>query len=75
MKADRLIIDELQGRRAAARRQIAVLGTVRVLDEAAARGWISLPDAVARLQETNFHLAPEFLEWLLTRDAERQRSG
>jgi predicted nucleic acid-binding protein len=72
-KADWLIIDELQERREAARRHIPVLGTVRVLDEAAARRLISLPDVISKLQGTTFYISPELLDWLLNREADRQR--
>ena len=72
-KADWLIIDELQGRREAARRHIPLLGTIRVLDEAAMRHLISLPDVIGKLQRTTFYISPELLDWLLHREAERQR--
>ena len=39
LRADALIIDEKMGRREAERRKLRVIGTVRVLDDAAEAGW------------------------------------
>jgi predicted nucleic acid-binding protein len=69
--ADWLILDDYEGRQAAARRHLPVLGTLRVLDEAAARGFIKLADILARLQQTTFYLSPKLVEWLLDRDSKR----
>jgi predicted nucleic acid-binding protein len=68
-----LLIDEGKGRRAAKSRQIGIIGTLGILDMAAARGILDLPAAVKRLQQTNFHVAPRLLGKLLEQDIERKR--
>ncbi len=54
----------------------AVTGTLGLLDAAAARGWIDLADAFARLRTTSFRYRPELLDVLLAehrRDCSRGR--
>jgi predicted nucleic acid-binding protein len=68
LKADRLIIDDMKGRREATSRSIAVIGTLGVLAEAARRKLLDLPDALAALQATNFHAAPELIRALLAHE-------
>jgi predicted nucleic acid-binding protein len=70
--ADILLIDERHGRRAARLRALRVLGTMGILDEAAARGLLDLPAALTRLQATNFHVTREMVQALLARDAARR---
>ena len=73
LHADLLLIDDKDGRLEAARRNIVVVGTLGVLDKAAERGLLDLPDILARLRQTSFRVAPVLLDWLLERDAERKR--
>jgi predicted nucleic acid-binding protein len=73
-KAERLIIDDLEGRREAANRGLAVIGTLGILAEAARRNLLALPQALAALQATNFHVAPNLIELLLANDAKRRKS-
>lgn len=75
IKADWLIIDDFEGRKEAARRYIPGLGTMRVLDEAAARDLIVLQDVLDRLQKTTFYISPDLVDWLLNRAAERSRKS
>jgi len=72
--ADWLIIDDHHGRLAAARHGVPVIGTLRVLDEAAARSLIDLSEAIKGLQETTFYVAPDLFRWLIDRDAERRKN-
>ncbi|SRR6266542_3501103 len=60
-----LLIDEGKGRRQAEQRQIRFMGTLGVLDKAAARGLIDLPCAIERLLQTNFYVTPSLLKTLL----------
>ena len=71
--AEWLIMDDYDGRKEAARRNLPVIGTLRVLDEAADRDLINLPEAVRRIQQTTFYLAPDLLQWLTDRDATRRK--
>ena len=75
LSADWLIIDDFQGRLEANRRKLPIIGTLRVLDEAAARNLINLPNVIAKLQKTNFYLSPDLLQWLLDRHAQRHTGG
>jgi predicted nucleic acid-binding protein len=74
LKADRLIIDDLEGRREATRRGLPVIGTLGLLAEGARRNLLDLPQALAALRATNFHVSPELMEVLLANDAKRQRA-
>jgi predicted nucleic acid-binding protein len=60
-----VIIDERLGRQTARDRQLSVIGTLGILDEAAARGWINLREALAQLQQTNFRVSRQIVETLL----------
>ncbi len=71
VKADRLIIDDLDGRREAARRKLPVIGTLGVLAKAARRDLLSLSEALNALQATNFHAAPELIRALMETEANR----
>ena len=65
LNAEQLIVDDREGRRIAKERGIPVIGTLGVLKEAAAMGFVDLRDCVARLQTTTFYVAPEVLKNLL----------
>lgn len=43
---DTVLMDEIEGRRAAQRRNLRVTGTLGVLEAAARRGWIDLSEAI-----------------------------
>ena len=73
VRADRLIIDDLDGRREAANRRLPVIGTLGVLAEAARRNLLGLSQALKALQATNFHAAPELIWVLLASEASRRR--
>jgi predicted nucleic acid-binding protein len=65
LKADRLIVDDQEGRKRAQERRIPVIGTLGVLKAAATLGLLDLRRAVSRLQSTNFHVTPAVLKNLL----------
>jgi predicted nucleic acid-binding protein len=73
VKAERLIIDDLEGRREAVHRGLPVIGTLGLLAEAARRNLLNLPQTLADLQATNFHVSPGLIEVLLANDAKRGR--
>lgn len=73
VKADRLIIDDMDGRREAIQRNLPVIGTLGILAEAARRNLLDLPQTLAALQATNFHAAPELIRALLANEANRHK--
>lgn len=72
LHADALLIDDSDGRQEAVRRQLPVLGTLRVLADAAAEKLIDLPDVVHRLRQTSFRATEDFFEWLLSHEGRDQ---
>jgi predicted nucleic acid-binding protein len=73
LAADALLIDDRDGRREAARRHLSVLGTLRVLADAAEQGLIDLRAAFGRLALTNFRTDQQLVQRLLALDAERRK--
>ena len=73
INANRLIIDDLDGRREAERRKLAVIGTLGILAEAGRRNLVALPQALAALQATNFHTSPALIRLLLENEANRHK--
>ena len=71
-KASGVLMDDLDGRKAARQLGLSVIGTIGLLERAAEKRLIKLPDAVARLRGTNFFIAPEILDQLLERDRLRR---
>lgn len=70
-----LLIDEGRGRRQAEQRQVRFMGTLGILDQAAARGLIELPSVIERLLQTNFYVTPSLWKTLLENDASRKKSA
>ena len=65
LRADALIIDEPDGREAAKRRGLRVIGTLRVLYDAAEAGFCPLEQAYNRLQQTTFRAHPSLFKAFL----------
>jgi predicted nucleic acid-binding protein len=68
-----LIMDELKGRREAARRHLFVVGTVGLLVDAAGEGLVDLPKTFARLQQTTFRATADLYKSSLDQDAQRRK--
>jgi predicted nucleic acid-binding protein len=73
IKAVALLIDDRAGRNAAIRRGLVVIGTIGILEQAAARGWLDLPQAAERLLRTNVRLDPDLIRGALERDKARKQ--
>jgi predicted nucleic acid-binding protein len=71
--ADRLIADETLARDEARRRNVSVIGTLGVLRNAGRANLLVLPEALSKLQQTNFYVAPELIRSLLEEDALRPK--
>ena len=70
LHADQLLLDETDARREAARRRLPFIGTLGILRKAAHLNLVDLPSALARLQQTTFHVHPDLIQSLLDEDAE-----
>lgn len=68
-----LLMDDQQARRHAATLGVVTMGTVGILEAAAVRGLVALPEALAKLQATSCFLSEEIIENALRRDADRRR--
>ena len=62
------LIDDLAARKAARSLTIPLVGTLGILELAAMKGLISLPDALSRLRHTNIHLAESLYDDVLRRN-------
>lgn len=60
--AERLLIDEWEGRAEAERRHLRVTGTLGILAEAHRRRLLDFEPVLAMLRDTNFYLSPELLD-------------
>jgi predicted nucleic acid-binding protein len=65
LTADLVLIDERDGRAAARACGLTVVGTLRVLADAAAMGAVDLAEAFARLRSTTFRGDPRLMDLLL----------
>ena len=68
-----VLMDDRAGRNAAIQCGLAVVGTIGLLEQAAARGLIDLPPALTRLRQTNARLDPELIRAALARDEARRQ--
>jgi predicted nucleic acid-binding protein len=65
LKADRLLIDERDGRRIAANLEIPLAGTLAVLVDGARAGPLDLNSAFERLHRTSFRAGPDLFAQML----------
>jgi len=65
LHADLLLCDDRDAREAAVARQIRVVGTLGVLQEAAQAGLLDLASALNSLSKTNFRIAKPLIERIL----------
>ena len=72
--ADRLIMDEYSGRKAAVERGLRVVGTVGLLELAAERGLLELKDAFERVKQTDFWVSHSLLDQRLALFHQRRQN-
>jgi predicted nucleic acid-binding protein len=72
VRAEVLLMDEQDGRQAARSRGLTVTGTLGVLERAAERGLLDLPNTLARLVTTSFRVRDELIQGMLARDTARR---
>lgn len=73
LNADALIIDDRQGREEAVKRDIFVIGTLGILNAAAEKNLLNLPETIRRLSQTSFRASMKLLDDLLELDVERRQ--
>lgn len=71
-KAAGVLMDDMDGRKAARQLGLSVVGTIGLLERAAEKQLIEFPSAIARLRQTNFFISAEFLDQALERDRLRR---
>jgi predicted nucleic acid-binding protein len=69
--ADVLLIDDVDGRKAAVRRHLPVIGTLGALERGAHRGLLDLKQAIDRIRRTDFRVSDELLNRALQRGLRR----
>ncbi|MBI5684233.1 MAG: DUF3368 domain-containing protein [Verrucomicrobia bacterium] len=74
IKADAILMDDRAGRAAATHCGLRVIGTLGLLEQAAARGFLDFAEVMKKLGNTNVRLDPGLVKAALARDAAR-RSG
>jgi predicted nucleic acid-binding protein len=65
-------MDDRAGRNAAVNCGLAVIGTIGLLEQSAARGLLDLPQVMDRLGQTNARLNPDLVHAALERDKARK---
>jgi uncharacterized protein len=76
LKADFLRMDDLGGRREAARRNLKITGTLTVLYIAARRGLVEdFPANLKQLPKGGLRASPEIIQLFLDRHAKRKRQA
>ena len=74
IRAAAVLMDDRAGRSAAIHCGLAVVGTIGLLERAAARGLLDLPEMMGRLRKTNARLDPELIRAGLERDRARKQA-
>lgn len=68
------MIDDKNVRREAKAAGLLIVPTLAILEQAAQRNLLDLPDAIDRLSKTSFRASKKLFEELLERDRERKQA-
>ena len=74
LNADAVLIDERKALTVAREHGMFVTGTLGVLQIAAEKGLITLPEAILALRQTSFRASEELLNQVLKREADRKEN-
>ena len=69
VRADAVLMDEVEGRSVAESFGLRVSGTLGILEQASRLGLIDLRQTFAKLEQTNFRVSPELREALIRRNS------
>jgi len=72
LNADALLIDERDGREAALRRNLPVIGTLGILERAADAGILNFTETLHELKTKGFFIAPILEKYFLERHEQRK---
>jgi len=72
LQADQVVLDDRKARKAAVERGLAVTGTLNILEAAAEKDLIDLPNALAQLKQTTFRASKQLYNDLARRNEERK---
>jgi len=76
LKATLILLDDRLATKEATRLNIAFLGTFTILEEAAKKDLLDLPNAVRKMRQTSFRLPPEQrIQAMLERDRQRKQDA
>jgi predicted nucleic acid-binding protein len=75
LKATQLLMDDRAARQVAVQQGLSIVGTVGILEQAAANGLLNLPEVMQKLLTTNFRINPEVVRETLNRNAARRKTG
>lgn len=73
IQSDALLLDERDGRVEAERRRLTVMGTLRILGNAAEHDLVDLRAALTQLKATNFRASDFLYQQILVRHEQRKR--
>lgn len=74
IQAAAILMDDRAGRNAALHCGLAVIGTIGLLEQAASRELLDLPQVMERLRQTNARLDPALIRGALERDTARKNA-
>jgi len=75
LKATQLLVDDRAARRIAVLRGLLITGTLGILEQAAERGLLNLPEILQKLLRTNFRINADVIRQALENDTTRRKHG